>query len=126
MGDINSAKQPCIIEECDIQSLMIRVITTLLVSGAIALCLLILAPPAQARSCHHRQGHEICLEQVQRSAKYHWRYRVKATVDGKSQPLTRYNCRDRTRTPLKGPHKDIPVNFADLGVGDLVCQLVNR
>jgi hypothetical protein len=105
---------------------MKRVLTALVIGSAIALCLLALPLPAQARSCYHRQDHEICLERVQRSAKYHWRYRVKATVDGQPQPLTRYNCRDRRRTPLIGPQSNVPLRFADQGVGDLVCQLVNR
>jgi len=83
-------------------------------------------PAAQARSCHRHHGREICLERVQRSAKYHWRYRVSAQVDGTPQPLTRYNCRDRTRTPMEGTGKDVTVKFAVNGVGDLVCKLLAR
>lgn len=93
---------------------------------AIALCLTSLPFPAQARSCHQVAQHQICLDQVKRSAKYHWRYRVKAVVDGKPQPLTRYNCRDRTRTPLAGIQKGITTKFASSSVGDTVCKLVDR
>ena len=95
--------------------------------GAIAFSLTSFALPAEARNCYHRGDHTICLEQVQRSAKYHWRYRVKATVDGQQQPLTRYDCRDRTRIPLRGAHKGQPQKFSETtDVGDQLCALVNR
>lgn len=93
---------------------------------AIACGLLVFSAPAQAATCRHTQGHEVCLQRVQRSAKYHWRYRVTATVDGQQQPLTRYDCRDRTQTPLAGSSKAKIVDFAEDGVGALVCQLLNR
>ena len=92
---------------------------------AIALVLAI-APPALAHNCRIQNDHTICLESVQRSAKYHWRYRVQASVDGETQLLTRYNCRDRTRTPLAGPQKGITQPFSPAGVGVHICQLLNR
>ena len=92
---------------------------------AIALVLAI-APPALAHNCRIQDQHEICLEHVQRSAKYHWRYRVQAIVDGEPQPLTRYNCRDRTRTILAGSQKGITQPFLPAGVGVRICQLLNR
>ena len=52
---------------------------------AIALCLTGCSAPAQARSCHSGAHHQICFAQVKRSAKYHWRYRVKATVRGRTK-----------------------------------------
>lgn len=93
---------------------------------AIALSLFTWAAPVWARSCHRTDGHEICLDQVQRSAKYHWRYRVNATVDGQPQPLTRYDCRDRTQTPLAGAQKGTVQPFSTDGVGTRVCALVHR
>lgn len=101
-------------------------IRLLIVCLAIALGSISFALPAYARSCYHHGDHDICLERVQRSAKYHWRYRVEATVDGQRQPLTRYNCRDRTRTLLKGPQKGQPQKFTPAGIGDQLCALVNR
>ncbi|MEL6384936.1 MAG: hypothetical protein AAFQ89_21240 [Cyanobacteria bacterium J06626_18] len=92
----------------------------------IALILTSLPTPAQARSCYPSRGHEICLERIQRSAKYHWQYKVKATVDGQAQPLTQYNCRDRLKTPLEGANKGVPIQFSAEGVGDRICKLVNR
>ena len=89
----------------------------------IALGSISFALPAHARSCYHRGEHDICLEQVQRSAKYHWRYRVESTVDGQRQPLTRYDCRDRTRTFLKGPQKGRSQKFTTEGIGDQLCAL---
>jgi len=93
---------------------------------AIVLGLTSFALPAQAGNCYHRSDHEICLQQVQRSAKYYWRYRVEATVDGAPQPLTRYDCRDRTRTPLAGPQKGRSQKFTAADIGDKLCQLVDR
>lgn len=81
---------------------------------------------ALAQSCHNQQGPTICLEQVRRSAKYYWQYRVVATINGKTQPETQYNCRDRTRTVISGPQKGQTLEFAPQGVGDLVCQLVHH
>lgn len=96
--------------------------------GAAIAFSLVLVPPAQAAyPCRTIQGHEICLEQVQRSAKYHWRYRVKAIVDGQPQPLTRYNCRDLTRQVIeRGFPKLDPEAFPPNSVGSLVCKLVRR
>lgn len=93
---------------------------------AIACFLLVLSAPAEAATCRQVQGHEICLQRVQRSAKYHWRYRVTATVDGEQRPLTRYDCRDRTQTPLAGSDQAKTVKFSEEGIGNLVCQLLNR
>ncbi|RZM78902.1 hypothetical protein [Leptolyngbya iicbica] len=98
----------------------------LAIVGAIAFAVTSFALPVQARNCYDREAHTICLERVQRSAKYHWRYRVQATVDGQPQPLTRYDCRDRTRTPLKGAHKGQPQKFTSADIGDQLCTLVNR
>ncbi|WP_272065441.1 hypothetical protein [Oscillatoria sp. CS-180] len=89
-------------------------------------CLLSFADVAQAATCRQSAGQDICLERVKRSAKYHWRYRVDATIDGKRQPLTRYDCRDRTQTPMAGPFKDVTVEFEADGVGALVCQILRR
>lgn len=100
----------------------IRFVAALL---AIAVGLTSLALPAHARPCYHRSDHEICLERVRRSAKYHWRYRVATTVDGKRQPLTRYDCRDRTRTPLAGPQQGYSEKFTEAGIGDQLCQLLD-
>jgi len=97
-----------------------------MILGAIALAITSFALPAQARNCYARDEHTICLERVQRSAKYHWRYRVQTIVDGQRQPLTRYDCRDRTRTPLQGEHQGQSQQFTTAGIGDQLCALVNR
>ena len=94
--------------------------------GVIVFCLTSLALPAQAQNCYHQGEHTICLERVQRSAKYHWRYRVTASIDGQQQPVTRYDCRDRTRTPLKGPQKGRSQKFTEASIGNQLCALVNR
>ena len=103
-----------------------RVLSVFLVGTAIALDLTSFPVSAQARSCYQSQGHKICLERIQRSAKYHWQYKVKAAIDGQAQPLTQYNCRDRIKTLLEGPDKGIPIKFSSQGIGDRICKLVNR
>ncbi|MEM7649506.1 MAG: hypothetical protein AAF283_10015 [Cyanobacteria bacterium P01_A01_bin.70] len=102
---------------------MRRLLVGLLIAIALVLAI---APPALAHNCRIQNQHEICLERVQRSAKYHWRYRVQATIDGEPQPLTRYNCRDRTRTLLAGTQKGLTQPFSPEGVGVHICQLLNR
>lgn len=99
---------------------------SLIVLGAIALVLLTFALPVQARTCYDWGDHTFCLAEVRRSAKYHWEYRVRATLDGNAQPLTRYNCRDRTRTPMEGPQQGRSQPFESEGMGDRLCRLVNR
>ncbi|MBE7385233.1 MAG: hypothetical protein F6J95_028025 [Leptolyngbya sp. SIO1E4] len=108
------------------QSLMGRVLPVVVIGAVIALFLTTVPFPAQARSCYPRNGHEICLERVQRSAKYHLQYQVKATIDGKPQPLMLYNCRDRFKTPLEGPEKGFPIKFSPEGIGERLCALVGR
>ncbi|MEM9001932.1 MAG: hypothetical protein AAGE59_00255 [Cyanobacteria bacterium P01_F01_bin.86] len=107
-------------------SFLARILWGIFIGMAIALVMTSFPSITQARSCYSSQGHEICLERIQRSAKYHWQYKVKASVDGKSQPLMRYNCRVRLKTPLEGPNKGFPTDFEPEGIGDRICKLVNR
>lgn len=96
-------------------------------TGVVIVFLLLAFPSlAQAKTCYRQQGYDVCLEQVQRSAKYHWRYKVKATIDNQKQPLTWYDCRDRTQTAITGASKGVPEKFLSNGIGAKVCQLVDR
>ncbi len=94
----------------------IKKITLLLV----ILLTLTVAFPAQAFVCRTLGDQSVCIVQIQRSAKYHWEYRVVLRIDGVDQPLERYNCRDRLRVQTNGTR----VSFDEKGVGDLICRLV--
>ncbi|MCT7985612.1 hypothetical protein NG796_20270 [Laspinema sp. A4] len=76
--------------------------------------------PAQALVCRTLGDRSVCIVQIQRSAKYHWEYRVALRLDGVDQPLERYNCRDRIRVQGNGTR----VSFEPDGVGDLICRLL--
>ena len=103
------------------------VLSVVLMGGVAIACSLTTFPvSAQANTCRQYQGHEICLERIQRSAKYHWQYKVRAQLDGQPQPLTRYNCRDRIRTPMAGAEKGNPMAFTPDGIGEMLCKLVNH
>lgn len=104
---------------------MKQIIVGVLVSVLIVLTLWPAA--AQARSCHQHQEHTICLERVQRSAKYHWQYKVQATVDGQTRPLMQYDCQKRTQLSLaKSAKGTVPKPFTSQSTGDFICKLVDR
>ncbi len=81
---------------------------------------LTVAFPAQALVCRTLGDRAVCIVRIQRSAKYHWEYRVVLSLDGVDQPLERYNCRDRLRVQANGRR----VSFDENGVGNLICRLV--
>ena len=75
----------------------------------------------QTVACYASGGHNICLESLRRSAQRYWEYRAVISVDGVTQPLELYNCRDRTRT-LPSDGSTIP--FLTGKTGDWVCQVL--
>lgn len=97
---------------------MVRILVLLL-----CFMLLFAAPDSvQAASCRVLQGRSICIQSIQRSAKNYWEYRVVLRIDGKTQPLEVYNCRDRIKLTPEGT--SIP--FEPQGVGSWVCQVFRR
>ena len=80
------------------------------------------SPAAHALYCRTVSGHEVCLVDVQRSAKNYWEYRAIVRIDGVEQPREVYNCRDRTKVQ----HDGRIVPFAPQGPGTLICQLLDR
>ncbi len=56
-------------------------------------------PPAEASMpiCRNYNKHKICILSIKRSAKNYWEYRATVSVDGVTQPLKVYNCRNRTK-----------------------------
>lgn len=81
---------------------------------------LITIPAIEAATCTNIAGKQVCLQQIKRSAKYYWEYRVALSVDAQKQPLRVYNCRDRyyllpDRTQVYYQQND--------QLGKLVCRL---
>jgi hypothetical protein len=82
---------------------------------------LTVAFPAEALVCRTLGDRSVCILRIQRSAKYHWEYRVALRIDGVEQPQERYNCRSRIRIQGNGT----PVSFdEDEGFGEMICRLV--
>lgn len=83
---------------------------------------LITSSPVAAALCRDVNGHSICIVKIKRSAKYHYRYRTVISIDGETQPLAIYNCRDKTITRKKR----YPIPFKSEDGGDLVCDLFSK
>lgn len=79
-------------------------------------------PSAQALPCRSIDRHQVCIEQIKRSAKNYWEYRVVVRVDGVKQPPEVYNCRDRTHTSKNGH----PQSFETQDIGAVICRLFQR
>lgn len=80
-------------------------------------------PIAEATMCRDRNGQEVCILKLKRSAKNYWEYRAKVSLDGEKQRnIEIYNCRDRTLT-RKGKY---PIPFVTGSPGELVCQTFQR
>ncbi len=76
--------------------------------------------PAEADICRLFGSHEVCLNDIRRSAKSYWEYRAVVSIDGVKQPLELYNCRDRLRV-LASDGSAIP--FLTGKTGDWICTL---
>jgi hypothetical protein len=74
---------------------------------------------AAATICQTIQQQQICVVDIQRSAKNYWEYRIKIQVDGVEQSMVIYNCRDRTKTQQNG--EIIP--FDQYDIGNRICRL---
>ncbi len=86
-------------------------------------CWLGFAPIADASLCRVRNGQQVCILQLKRSAKNYWEYRAKVSLDGEQQRGREiYNCRDRTLT-RKGKY---PIPFKPNSPGQLICQTFQK
>lgn len=84
--------------------------------------LLLPAFPVQAASCRAIANHEICIIDLQRSAKNYWEYRAVVSVDGVTRPVEVYNCRDRFLTRQDGTQ----IPFTQEPAASLVCRLYHK
>jgi hypothetical protein len=81
------------------------------------------APVAKAEMCRIRDGHQVCILKLKRSAKNYWEYRATISIDGQKQSAKEiYNCRDRTLT-RQGKY---PIPFKPDSPGVLVCSLFQK
>ncbi|MBD2345934.1 hypothetical protein [Anabaena subtropica] len=78
----------------------------------------ILAYPAFSSVCRNYNGQNICILNINRSAKNYWEYRASITVDGQKKPLEVYNCRQRFKVQPNGT----VVPFEHQDPGDLICR----
>lgn len=82
-----------------------------------------LTPVADAAICGERNGQQVCILKLKRSAKNYWEYRAKVSIDGaKQKDIEIYNCRDRTLT-RKGKY---PIPLKANSPGTLVCQTFQK
>lgn len=80
-------------------------------------------PVANANMCGDRNGQQVCILKLKRSAKNYWEYRAKVSIDGQKQKYKEiYNCRDRTLT-RRGKY---PIPFKPNSPGELVCQIFQK
>ena len=76
--------------------------------------------PSLSNACRSFGGHQVCIQNIRRSAQRYWEYRTVVSVDGIKQPLELYNCRDRVRTLVRDGSI---VPFVTGKTGDWVCQI---
>ncbi|MGL5075119.1 MAG: hypothetical protein ACRDBG_04675 [Waterburya sp.] len=79
-------------------------------------------PVAKAQMCRNRDGHQVCILKLKRSAKNYWEYRATVNIDGKQRAKEIYNCRDQTLT-RQGKY---PIPFKSNSPGELVCSLFQK
>lgn len=78
--------------------------------------------PANAVTCRDFNGHEVCVLNIQRSAKRYWNYRTTISIDGEKQPTEIYNCRSEYKIQNDGKI----VRFKEDGVGNLICKYFKK
>lgn len=72
--------------------------------------------------CRNLEGQQACIETIKRSAKYAWEYRVVVSIDGKSQPVKRYDCRQ----PPQEVDQETGAALSEAAVQQFICDLVNH
>lgn len=81
-----------------------------------------IVPTAHAAYCRSVENHEVCILDIQRSAKNYWEYRARVSVDGEARSMAVYDCRDRSLTRQDGTR----VSFRSDITGEVVCRLFRR
>jgi hypothetical protein len=84
--------------------------------------LLNITPASAALSCRQIDGHQICIEQIERSAKNYWQYQAMVSKDGLKLPIASYDCREKLITDFDGNIS----SFRNRKDGGFVCSLYRR
>jgi hypothetical protein len=71
--------------------------------------------------CGNLEGQQVCIETIKRSAKYNWEYRVVVSVDGKSRPVKRYDCR-----PSTGSDRELATPYFEAALRQFICDRVTH
>ncbi|OKH51257.1 hypothetical protein NIES30_03055 [Phormidium tenue NIES-30] len=71
--------------------------------------------------CRDVEGQEVCIETIKRSAKYTWEYRVVVSIDGKSRPVKRYDCRRTT-----GADRELAMPYFESALRQFICDRVTH
>lgn len=84
-------------------------------------------PTAQAKGaepiyCRDRDGHQICILSIKRSAKNFWEYRTVVSIDAQVQPQAIYDCLNRLWIDPEGYAEP----FARHPAGPVICQIFQR
>ncbi len=92
--------------------------------GAIGLLswLLNIMPASAALSCRQIDGHQLCIERIERSAKNYWQYQAMVSKDGLKLPTASYDCREQLITDFDGNIS----SFRQRQDGSFVCSLYRR
>jgi hypothetical protein len=86
----------------------------------LALLLFLARPlPVLALSCRSLNGELVCIQSLQRSAKKYWEYRVQLKINGLSQPVEIYDCRNQRRRSTQGQWQD----FSHPKIDAFACSL---
>jgi len=97
-----------------------RLIFALMLIGLFNITFIV--PTAHAAYCRTVEHHEVCILDIQRSAKNYWEYRARVSVDRESRPMAVYDCRDRALIRQDGTR----VSFNNDITGEVVCGLFRR
>ncbi|WP_341530738.1 hypothetical protein WKK05_16595 [Nostoc sp. UHCC 0302] len=79
------------------------------------------APLAFASVCRNYDGQQICILNINRSAKNYWEYRAAVSVNGVKRPIEVYNCREQVKVKQDGTI----LPFEQKDPGRLICSFFN-
>lgn len=71
--------------------------------------------------CRNVEGQQVCIETIKRSAKYTWEYRVVVSIDGKSRPVKRYDCRQ-----TNGSDRELAAPYSEAALQRFICDRVTH
>ncbi|MBD2107754.1 hypothetical protein [Nodosilinea sp. FACHB-13] len=101
---------------------MMRALIAVLLGLGLWGVLLVWSPKSSASVfCRDLEGQQVCIETIKRSAKYAWEYRVVVSIDGKSRPVKRYDCRRNT-----GADRELVTPHSEAALRQFTCDRVTH